>query len=201
MLMTAVRYQASWLIHALRGRRNPLCRTVDRIAAGISALLLAVAVIAIPATIAFGALLHGSLSHRASRAAATTHPTTAVLTTDAQASVGAADTDQTYAQGVATIQWNTPNGPRSVAINVPLDSVRGQSLPIWTDDAGAMVPAPASPASVIWAALFAASGALLLILTCCAGLIMVSQYAARRYAQQAWGREWAAMQRWGTLRQ
>lgn len=201
MLRTAVRHQGAWLMHALRGRRNPLCRPVDRLAAGISALLLAVAVIAIPATMAFGWFLHHSLSQRAARAAATTHPVSAVLTTDAQASVGATDTAQTYAQGVSVIQWNTPNGPHSVAVDVPVNSVRGQSMPIWIDDAGNMAAAPAGQASVVWAAVFGASGALLLILTSCAGLIAATQYAARRYGQQAWEREWAAIQRWGTLRQ
>lgn len=199
--MTAVRYQASWLAHALPGRRNPLCRTVDRIAAAISALLVAGAVLAIAATVPFGAMLHNSMSHRASRAAATTHPVTATLTTDAEAGVGTTAVNQTYAEGVALIQWNTPNGPRSTAINVPLNSVRGQSTTIWTDESGNMVPAPAGPGAATWAALFGASGALLVTLLSCVGLIGGTQYLARRYAQRAWGREWAAMQRWRTLSQ
>lgn len=201
MLRTAVRYQGSWIRHALFGRRESLCRPVDRLAAGLSALLLAVAVIAVPATMAFGWLLHHNLSQRASRAAATTQPATAVLTTDAQASVGATDSAQTDPQGVAMVQWNTASGPRSVEVDVPLNSVRGQSIPIWIDNAGNMAPAPADPGSVTRAALFGATGTLLLILTGCLGLIAATQYGARRYAQQSWGREWAAMQRWGTLRQ
>jgi predicted PurR-regulated permease PerM len=201
MLITAVKYQASWLVHALRGRRNPLCRTVDRLAAAISALLLAVAVIAMAATLPFGALVHKNLSQRASRAAATTHPVTAVLTTDAQASVGTADTSQTYPQGVALIEWTAPNGSHSAAMNVPLNSARGQSLTIWTDSSGNMVPAPASPASVTWAALFGASGFLLAVLLCCTGLILATQQLARQYALRKWGHEWEVLQRWGTLRQ
>lgn len=201
MLMTAVQYQASWLVHALRGRRNPLCRAVDRVAAVISALFLAVAVIAIPATLLFGALLHNNLSQRAARAAATTRSVTAVLTTDAEASTGATDTSQTYAQGVAIIQWTAPTGLHAAAINVPLNSARGQSVTIWTDGSGRMVPAPASLASVTWAALFGASGILLATLLCCAGLIVGTQQLACRYALRRWGREWEVMQRRGTLRQ
>lgn len=201
MLRTAVRDQASWLRHALFGRRDSLCRPVDRLAAGLSALLLAVAVIAVPATMAFGWLLHHNLSQRASRAAATTQPATAVLTTDAQASVGAIDAAQSDPEGVATVQWNTASGPRSASVSVPLNSVRGQSIPIWIDNTGNMAPVPADPASVTRAAVLGASATLLLILTGCVGLIAATQYGARRYAQRAWGREWAAMQRWGTLRQ
>lgn len=201
MLMTAVKYQASWLAHTLRSRRNPLCRTVDRVAAAISTLFLAVAVISIPAAIAFGALLHSDLSRQAVRAAATTHPVTAVLTTDPQASLGVSDTIQGSPQGVATIQWTAGNGQHSAAIDVPLDSARGQALTIWTDNSGAMAPEPASPASVTWATVFSASGALLAILLCCAELVVGTQHLARRWALRRWGREWETMQRWGTLRQ
>lgn len=201
MLMTALKYQASWLVHTLRRRRSPLCRTVDRIAAATSTLVLAVAVIAMAAAVPFGVLMHKNLAQRAARTAATTHPVTAVLTTDASVGVGTTDASQTYPEGVAVAQWAASNGLRSAAINVPLTSTRGQSLTIWTDASGSMTAAPPSPASVIWTALFSAAGLLLTVLLCCTGLIAGTQQLARRYALRRWGREWEVMQRWGSLRQ
>jgi hypothetical protein len=198
MAMTTAKYQASWLVHALQAHRNPLCRPVDRVAGLITALLLTIAIFAIPAAVPFGTMLHKNLSQQASRTAVTSHRVPAVLTSNPQPDVDTTDSSGANAQGTATIQWNTALGPHSTTLDVPLYEQRGQQVMIWTNQSGDLTQAPATATDVMWASLFGATGSLVVMLSGCAALIALTQALALRYGQRTWGREWETMQRSGS---
>jgi hypothetical protein len=197
MSTMAVKSNAAWLVHVLGIRHNPLRRPVDRITGTITALLLAVAFMAVPAIVPFSALLHDGLTQHAARTAAINHPVTAVLTTDAVSNLATNGGGQND-QGEAVVQWTSVSGPHTATINVPSGSLHGQTVTVWTDQSGELTTAPADPTSISVTTGFLSLVALLVALGGCAGLIMAVQRTAQRYAQRAWAREWEAMQNSGS---
>jgi hypothetical protein len=193
----AVKSNAAWLVHTLNIRHNPLRRPVDRITGAITALLLAVAFMAVPAIVPVGALLHDCLTQQAARTAATNHPTTAVLTTDVVSNLATEGGEQDD-HGQAVAQWTGANGPRTATINVPTGSLHGQTVTVWTDKSGELAAAPADSTSISVTTVFLSLVALLVTLGGCAGLIAAVQRTAQHYGQRAWAREWEAMQSSGT---
>jgi amino acid transporter len=198
MVTTALKSNAAWLTHALGTSPNPLRRRVDRIAAAITALLLTVSLMVLPAAVALGAQVHTTLSQEAAQAAATTHPVEAVLTTDAPTIFAGTDTTQQPDLSSAEARWVAADGPRSATITVPAGSLRGQPATVWIDQSGKITSAPPTPVSIMSSTLFLSFVALLLGLLCCAVLIVGVQRLAQLYGQRVWAQEWETMQRRGT---
>ncbi|MCI2421419.1 hypothetical protein MOQ72_28685 [Saccharopolyspora sp. K220] len=163
-------------------------------AAGISLLLLMVALIAIPASGLFGASLHADLTQRAAVSAATTRPVTAVLITSPELSVPVSESHTPRGvSSTAVVEWRDGLGqqPHTATIQVPEDSSAGDSLTVWVDQAGNRAPPPPSESSVTASAIFAAVLVLLVIELACIALIAGTQHLARRVCMRAWEREWS----------
>ncbi|QIZ36260.1 hypothetical protein [Saccharopolyspora sp. ASAGF58] len=201
-MVAALKAHAAWLVNALGVNRNPLRRPIDRLAAGITVLLLMIALIAIPASGLFGASLHADLTQRAAESAATTQPVTATLTTRPTLSVPVSEAySQDALSSTAVVEWRTGLQPHSTTLQVPADSSPGDTLTVWIDQAGNRVPPPASAGSITISAIFAAILVLLVIELACIALIAGTQNFARRMSMRAWEREWAFLQHGGTWSQ
>src|SRR4051794_5478409 len=79
LMGAALKAHAAWLVNALGIGRNPLRRPIDRLAAGLTLMLLMVAMIAVPVSAMFADSTHRDLSERAEQAARTSRPVTAVV--------------------------------------------------------------------------------------------------------------------------
>ncbi len=203
-MIAALKAHAAWLVNALGVNRNPLRRPIDRMAAGISVLLLVAALIAIPASVLFGTALHTGLTQQAAESAATTRQVTAMLTTAPELSAPASEAYSQDALGsTAVAEWRTgpAQQPHTETIQVPADSSVGDTVTVWVDQAGNRVPPPASAGSVTASAIFAAVLVLLVIELTCIALIVGTQHFARRVCMRAWEREWAFLQHGGTWSQ
>ncbi|MEU6261915.1 Rv1733c family protein [Saccharopolyspora shandongensis] len=202
-MVAALKAHAAWLVNALGVNRNPLRRPIDRLAAGISVLLLMVALIAIPASGLFGASLHADLTQRATTAAETTRPVDAVLTTRPALSVPVSEAySQDALSSTAVVEWRAGLGrTQNATVQVPADSSPGDTVTVWVDQAGNRVPAPADGGAITASAIFAALLVLLVIELACIALIAGTQHLARRMCMRAWEREWAFLQHGGTWSQ
>jgi hypothetical protein len=202
-MVAALKAHAAWLVNALGVNRNPLRRPIDRLAAGISVLVLMAALIGIPASGLFGASLHTDLSQRAAESAATTQQVAAVLKTGPALSVPVSEAySQDSVSSTAVVEWRAGLGqPHTETIQVPADSAPGDTVPVWVDQAGNRVPPPASEGSVTASAIFAALLVLLVVELSCIALIAGTQHLARRVSMRAWEREWAFLHYGGTWSQ
>lgn len=135
----------SWLTRssAGAGRHSPLRRTVDRLERGALALVIALALLAVPVAVLVGAAVQRSASATAQTELATTHQSTAILRQDARTSdLGAA---------TALGEWHTRSGIiRTGTIEVPTGSVAGEPVPVWLDDADRPVDPPLTTDQAYW---------------------------------------------------
>ncbi|MCI2416176.1 hypothetical protein MOQ72_01965 [Saccharopolyspora sp. K220] len=203
-MVAALKAHAAWLVNALAVNRNPLRRPIDRLAAGITLLLLMVALIAVPASGLFGAALHTDLTQRAQVSATTTHPVTAVVTTTPATSTPISEAyGQDTISSTAVVEWRTglDQQPHTATIQVPANSAAGDNLTVWVDQAGNRVPPPPSASSVTASAIFGAVLVLLVAELACFALIAGTQHLARFVSMRAWEREWAFLQHGGTWSQ
>lgn len=201
-MVAAVRAHVAWLVHALGLSPNPLRRRVDRVAAGVTVLLLLTALAAIPAAVLVGGALHGELAAKAERAAATSRQVEGTLLTSAEMDVPAADAyGQTQVTASALVRWPTGSGDRSATLQVPETAQPGDVVQLWTDERGDRVPAPASSGDVVLSAVLGGVFVLLVVQLVCLGLIVATQYLARLRGQRAWARQWAFLQRGGSWSQ
>jgi hypothetical protein len=203
-MVAALKAHAAWLVNALGVNRNPLRRPIDRLAAGISVLVLTAALIGIPASGLFAASLHADLSWRAVESAATTQQVDAVLKTAPALNVPVFDAySQDSVSATAVVEWRAGLGQQfhTETIEVPADSAPGDTVPVWIDRAGNRVSQPASAGSITASAICAALLVLLMVELSCIALIAGTQHLARRISMRAWEREWALIHYGGTWSQ
>ncbi|PKW14759.1 hypothetical protein [Saccharopolyspora spinosa] len=201
-MVAALKAHAAWLVNALGVNRNPLRRPIDRVTAGITVLLLMVALVAVPASGLVGASLHTDLTQRAAESTDTTQPVTATLTTRPALSVAVAEAySQDSLSSTAVVEWRTGLQSHAATLQVPAESSPGDTLTVWVDQAGNRVPPPASAGSITTSAISAAILLLLVIELACIALIAGTQSLARRMSMRAWEREWAFLQHGGTWSQ
>ncbi|MER7015936.1 hypothetical protein ABT324_31255 [Saccharopolyspora sp. NPDC000359] len=201
-MVAALKAHAAWLVNALGVTRNPLRRPIDRVAAGITVLLLMVAMIAVPVAGMFGASLHTGLSQRAAEAAVTTRPVEAVLTTGPEMNVPVSEVYSNDAlSSTAVAEWRTGLRTHTATVQVPASASAGETVTVWVDEAGNRVPPPASQGSVTTSAIFAALLVLLVVELTCFALITATQHLARRIGMRAWEREWLHLRHGGTWSQ
>lgn len=202
-MSAALRAHVAWLVHALGLSSNPLRRRVDRIAAAVTVLLLLGGLAAIPAAVVTGAALHGDLSAKASRAAATSRQVVGTLLTPSRANVLVSqDYGRAQLDSSATVRWPTEAGGRSATVPVPENSDAGDRIRLWTDAEGHRVSAPASSGDVVFSAVFGGVLVLFIVQLVCVALIVVTQHLARLQGQRGWERQWSFLQgggRWSQL--
>ncbi|GAA4613466.1 Rv1733c family protein [Saccharopolyspora hordei] len=201
-MVAALKAHAAWLVNALGVNRNPLRRPIDRLAAGITVLLLMAAMVAVPVAGMFGASLHASLTQRAAESAATTRPVEAVLTTSPEMDIPVSEVYSNDAlSSTAVAEWRVGLQKHSATVQVPANASAGETVTVWVDEAGHRVPQPASAGSITTSAVFAALLFLVVTELACFGLIAGTQGLARRISMRAWEREWLHLQHGGTWSQ
>lgn len=194
-MTTALRHRTQWMLHALGPSVNPLRRPVDRISAATTVALLLVAMMAVPAGIAFGSGVHDDLSRKAARSVATSSPVAAKLVTTAPPVVFPGETGEQVPSGMALAQWETPGGGhRSATIVVPGAMVPGTDVTVWVDPSGRVQPAPDAPITITYSAVLAGLWAFVSTLACCVALVYAVWRLADLYALRQWQQEWEMVQ-------
>lgn len=198
----ALKAHAAWLVNALSIGRNPLRRPIDRLAAGLTLMLLMVAMIAVPASGMFGGSMHRDLSERAQQAAGASRPVTAVVTSPPALSIPVSEVySQDAVSSTAVAEWRTGLHEHSSRVQVPSGTKVGDPVEVWVDQRGERVPPPPDAGAVTASAVFAALLLLVVLEIGSFALIGAVQAAARRVAMHAWAREWDYVQGGGTWSQ
>ncbi|MFG2823326.1 hypothetical protein ACGFX4_28340 [Kitasatospora sp. NPDC048365] len=180
-----------------RRRGNPLRRGSDRVQWWLGCLLLATAVLALPAAAAAGFSTYRAQVHAGLAAAATRHPVEARLTADAPLADSGVP-----AKVPATAAWTAPDGStRTAIVQVWSGERAGSAVTVWTDARGAVVPAPTTRSQAAqngWlAAATLATTVPLLCLSAWKGAVLLLD--RRRLAQ--WDTEWTLVEPRWTRRQ
>ncbi|WP_406692427.1 hypothetical protein REH65_11590 [Saccharopolyspora sp. ID03-671] len=198
----ALKAHAAWLVNSLSIGRNPLRRPIDRLAAGLTLLLVMVAMIAVPVSGMFAESTHRDLSERAEQAAATSRSVNAVVTTAPSLSIPVSEVySQDAVSSTAVVEWRNGLHEQRSRVQVPSSAKVGDTVPVWVDQQGDRVPPPPDAQSVTASAVFA--GILLLVVLEIGSFALIGavQAAARRIGMRAWGREWDLVQGGGTWSQ
>ncbi|GAA2355082.1 hypothetical protein GCM10009854_36470 [Saccharopolyspora halophila] len=199
---TALKAHVAWLVNALSISPNPLRRPIDRVAAGITLVLLMGALIAVPASAMFAGSLHQDLSDRAKAAAQQNRPVSAVLATEPALSVPVSEAySQDAVSSTAVVKWRVGTQERSSTVRVPTEAKPGDTTTVWVNQQGNRVSPPADGGSLVASAVFAALLLLVILESLAFALIAATQHAARRIAMRAWGREWHYFQAGGSWSQ
>ncbi|MGH4025868.1 MAG: Rv1733c family protein [Pseudonocardiaceae bacterium] len=147
--------------HGLVG--STLCRSTDRVEAGVVAVLALLALVVVPlaATVALGVYQRGL--DEATATAAQPTKVTAVLVEDAVPRP-APSADRAFAPAVSALaQWELPNGQRGRGqLQVGADQRAGDQVPIWVDGAGQRTDAPTTRGDALVSALVVAADVVVL---------------------------------------
>lgn len=174
-------------------RRRLPGRGTDHLEDVVAWLLTTGAVGVVLLAVLVGQVGYAHTAARSHAEAATRTPTRARLLEDVD---GTAVTDGGRPRTVLA-QWDAPDGHEAQGrVVVSTRHAAGDSLSIWTDRAGRVVPAPLSVGSAVivawmWGLAVALAGWALLALVWTA----VRAWTARRNAA-AWAREWAGVEPW-----
>ncbi|GAA4833497.1 Rv1733c family protein [Kitasatospora terrestris] len=185
------------MLNRARRRGNPLRRGSDRVQWWLGSVLLATAVLALPAAAAAGFATYRAQLHAGQTASATRQPVEARLTADAPL----ADSG-TPAKVPATAAWTTADGAtRTASVQVWSGERAGSTVTVWTDARGAVVPAPVTRGQAaqdgwLTAATLATTVPLLCLCAWKGSLLLLDR---RRLAQ--WDTEWTLVEPHWTRRQ
>jgi hypothetical protein len=130
--------------------RSPLCRSTDRVEAGITAALAVLALLTVLVATVFAINVYQRARTEAATKAAQQTSVTAVLLTDAV--LPPADSPEQGVPGdtTALARWQLPNGQqRTAPLWVNADRHAGDQMLIWIDHDGNRVDPPATPGSMI----------------------------------------------------
>lgn len=203
MDITGIRYRCTWLVHALRVRRNPLRRGVDLVTAAVMALLLATGLAVVPACVMFGSSFYGQQARAAATEATQRYPVVATLTGAPQIHVTGDAEYSREAIADAPVRWSDRPGQEHTAmVTVPAQSIQHSTTTVWIDGAGQLSPAPRSNAEVLASAVVVAIGLLLTVEVCVLVLATGVRRLSDLYARRAWAQEWEVVaSRWTGPRQ
>lgn len=198
----ALKAHAAWLVNALGIGRNPLRRPIDRLAAGLTLMLLMVAMVAVPVSGMFADSTHRDLSERAEQAARTSRPVTAVVVAPPSLSIPVSEVySQDAVSSTAEVAWQAGLHEQRSRVQVTSSAKVGDNVEVWVDEQGYRVPPPPDEGSIAASAVFAALLLLVVLEIGSFALIGAVQAGARRIAMNAWAREWDYVQRGGTWSQ
>jgi hypothetical protein len=182
-----------WPSRAVRGMRpdsNPLRRRIDRAEAFIfGGLLVAALTVAPIAAVEAGQVAYTDSLRVAHAQERTDHKTTAVLLAPPAASSAGGYTVSSLVP--ADARWTTPAGAsRTGDVQVVPGSVKGQTVPIWTDAAGNVTSAPATEEQASGQGTFAAVMAVVLTLVTCFSAAGSTRMILNRRRLAAWDADW-----------
>ena len=194
--------QSSWLGRLLRRwrpDRNPLRRRLDRLETAVLGLLVAVFLAGTPiAWHAAGSWAYAAYTREAKTERATLHEVRATLL---QAAPGWSASGTGAAPDV-TARWRAPNGQlRTGPVFVPNGLAAGNTVLVWTDEAGQLMDPPLQPTQVSSRAQLARvlAVAVLAIALFIAGTLAHIVLDRRRLAD--WETDWLAVEPQWTGRQ
>ncbi len=125
--------------------RSPLCRSTDRVEAGLTAALAVLALLTVLIATVFAINVYQRAQTEAATKTAQQTPVTAVLLTDA--ALPPADSPEQGVPGdtTALARWQPPNGQQHTApLWVSADRHAGDRMSIWIDQQGNRVDPPAT---------------------------------------------------------
>lgn len=163
--------------------RNPLVRGTDRVEAVVRALIVALAVLAVPVAAATGTAVHDDLVHTFAAQRLERQRVEATVV-----GVSAARVQPYEVPDVAEIAWEFRGSEHTAEIPV-YDSAVGDRVPVWVDEAGNRTGAVPTDSDAVAQAILAALVQWLLVvgIACGAGLALRLRLDALRAA--AWDRE------------
>jgi hypothetical protein len=174
----------------LRPDSNPLRRRIDRVETLIFGGLLVAAATAAPIAAVQASHVAYADAMRAVRVQQETgHQTTAVLLATPAAS---ANGYTVTSLAPAMARWTTPHGGvRTGDIEVPANSVKGETFTIWTDATGDVTTSPATQSQAAGQGTFAAILAVLLTLVTCFAAAGITRVLVNRRRLAGWAADWA----------
>ncbi|MCA1226408.1 MULTISPECIES: hypothetical protein [unclassified Saccharopolyspora] len=189
-----------WAAQALRPKRNPLRRNLDRWTAAVMALLVGLALASVPVAAAFGSGMHQRLGERSAAQHAERTPVTARLVEPARMTILGGGSPQT--QRVlfhALVTWRDAAGrPHGGWAEISSAAVAvGDEIEVWVDDRGAVVAPPLGADRALASAI--SVGVLLVFgsVVCCGVALVLVRRVADARAHRAWAREWEVVRpRW-----
>lgn len=196
MAAEPVNDELRWLAHVLSGEPNPLRRSIDRWAAGLTAALLLLALALLPLAALIGHGVHQRMLAEAAEQAATHRQVSAELVEPSRLEVLPSAHPQTQVQFEAVARWSAPDGRSYTGpIEVTSRGVPGDRVDIWIDGNGQRVPPPVSEQRALAAAI--STGVLVVIGggALCAVAALGVRVLAESVARSAWGREWEDVSR------
>jgi hypothetical protein len=186
-----------------RWRRSPLRRRSDLLEAWIGLLTVIFVVLGAPgAGWATGLVVDGALERtvKAQHAERTLVPATVLKAGPRE--ISETDPDSGHVQEerrTAVARWTAPNGTSVTGtVHIPVDKGKGDTVRLWTDRKGRVVPPPLDSMTASTHAVLAGMGASLAagVLLLVGRQLLMWQLMRRRLAE--WEREWeAAGQDWG----
>ncbi|GGO14211.1 Rv1733c family protein [Microbispora bryophytorum] len=172
--------------------RNPLRRRCDR----VEAVIRLAAVLGVVAALVFGVMLgmreYGDGLRTEAQQAHARHQVAATLTgevTTPRLSVAGA------AVGHAQAVWVAPDGTaRAGVIEAPPSRHAGETVHIWTDDAGVIAPRPQDRETTVVAALTVGTGVPLGAAAILALLVTCTRLVNQRRARRVWEAQWTVVE-------
>lgn len=176
--------------------RNPLRRATDRIETVVLALLVIAFLAGAPfAALATGAWIHGMAQQEEIAQQASRHEVKAVVLTVTSQPAG-----QDEVALEAKARWRAPDGREVTGqVPVPPDTTAGQTVQVWTDEAGDVTTAPLVSSQV---ADQAALGEVLGVIAVAGMLVLLGElafWALNKRRMADWDADWHATgPRWTT---
>ncbi|WP_285639527.1 hypothetical protein [Lentzea sp. NBRC 102530] len=181
--------------------RNELATAGDRLEGALLALVVAVAVLAVPVAAAAGSEFHARQRDRVVSEQDTRWPAEAVLLENAAAPQRVDDRGTVLETTPVPAEWRAPDGEtRQGEVQAHHGAPAGSTVPIWVDHDGVVTPPPLSR----WGALLNAIGLALAVwggaTAVTAVLYALTRFAHTRSRRRRWEREWRQVSRDGTVR-
>ncbi|MDX6315196.1 MAG: hypothetical protein QOF84_4959 [Streptomyces sp.] len=186
-----------------RWRRNPLRRRSDVLETWVALIAAIVIALGAPAAgWATGSLVNGALQHtvRAQRSERSVVPALVLKAGPREIAQTDPDSGQVRQERRSAVaRWTAPDGTKVTGpVHIPVSMGKGDTVRIWTDRQGRVMPAPLDPAAAATHAVLAGMGAFVAasVLLMMGRYMLLWQLMRRRLAD--WEREWeAAGQDWG----
>lgn len=121
---------------------NPLIRTSDRVVRYTTCAALAFALLLVPIAATFGSLTYSGNAERSQRDASVDTPIDARIIDVPTPTTTALDALSTSALSYTTVEWTSPDSAvHSGRTTVASTAVVGETVTVWVDQAGVLVPA------------------------------------------------------------
>ncbi|MFE1896974.1 hypothetical protein [Streptomyces yangpuensis] len=172
---------------------NPLRRDADRTRTRMHAAFALTCLLAVVAGFALGRAAWTDGHHSAVIVARHRHVVTA--TTIGETAHRAGDRPSSRPVTVATATWHYPaQRPHTETVPVPAETRKGDTVRVWTDDAGSAAAAPPGRADIALNAVALGAAAVAGIVLVGGGLVAVRLRTVDARSARAWESEWAGVE-------